>query len=53
MALSSGKSTLFSNSSAIGEVVWTGTGDEILWSVSEDDGSTSLVVGDAGKSAAE
>jgi hypothetical protein len=47
MDLATGSSTLFSNSSAIGEAAWFGDGNEIIWTVGEDDGSTSLVVGDA------
>ncbi|CZR50334.1 related to secreted dipeptidyl-peptidase V precursor [Phialocephala subalpina] len=53
MDLSNGTSYLFSNSSAIGEVAWLGDGNTILWTVSEDDGSTSLLVGDATTPSAE
>lgn len=47
MDLSNGSTWLFSNSSAIGEATWLGSGATILWTVSEDDGTTSLLVGDA------
>ncbi len=47
MDLSNGSSWLFSNSSAIGEATWLGDGNTILWTVSEDDGTMSLLVGDA------
>lgn len=47
MDLSNGSSWLFSNSSAIGESTWLGDGNIILWTVSEDDGSMSMLVGDA------
>src|ERR1700684_3345365 len=49
MDLATGSSTLFSNSSAIGEATWFDDGNEIIWTVGEDDGSTSFVVGDATK----
>lgn len=49
MDLKTGASTLFSNSTAVGEVHWLGDGNDILWLVSEDDGSTSFKVGDATK----
>jgi hypothetical protein len=49
MDLATGSSTLFSNSSAIGDATWFGDGNEIIWTVGEDDGSTSFVVGDATK----
>jgi hypothetical protein len=47
MNLKDGSSTLFSNSSAIGEAFWFGGGNSFIWTVSEDDGSTSLKFGDA------
>lgn len=47
MDLSNGSSWLFSNSSAIGEATWLGDGNTILWTVSEEDGTMSLLVGDA------
>lgn len=47
MDLSNGSSWLFSNSSAIGEATWLGAGNTIIWTVSEDDGTMSLLVGDA------
>lgn len=53
MDLSNGSSWLFSNSSAIGEATWLGSGTTILWTVSEDDGSMSLLVGDATTPSAE
>lgn len=51
--LANGSSTLFSNLSAVSNAAWLGDGNEILWFVSEDDGSTSLMVGDATKPDAE
>jgi hypothetical protein len=53
MDLSNGSSWLFSNSSAIGEATWLGAGTTILWTVSEDDGTMSLLVGDATQPSAE
>jgi hypothetical protein len=47
MDLSTGASTLFSNSSAVGEANWLGDGNEIMWLVYEDDGSSTFMVGDA------
>lgn len=43
------KSTLFSNSSAVGEATWLGDGNKIVWLQYEDDGSTSFNIGDASK----
>ncbi|KAB8303279.1 hypothetical protein EYC80_004721 [Monilinia laxa] len=51
--LSNGTSWLFSNSSAISNAHWLGDGSKIIWFVSEDDGSTSFVVGDATAPSAE
>ncbi|QSZ33781.1 hypothetical protein DSL72_005353 [Monilinia vaccinii-corymbosi] len=47
MNLANGTSWLFSNSSAIGNANWLGDGSKIIWLASEDDESTSFVVGDA------
>jgi hypothetical protein len=47
MNLSDGKSTLLSNSSAVSDVNWLGDGNKIVWLAGEDDGSTSVFVGDA------
>jgi hypothetical protein len=47
--LATSSSTLLSNSSAIGEATWFGDGNELLWTVGEDDGPISFVVGDATK----
>jgi len=46
MDLATGSSTLFSNSSAIGEATWFGNGNEVIWTIGEDDSSTSFVVGE-------
>ncbi len=43
----SGGSTLWSNSSAIGEVHWLGDAGAVFWTVGEDDGTTSFWVGEA------
>lgn len=53
MNLANGTSWLFSNSSAISNANWLGDGSKIIWFVSEDDGSTSFVVGDATAPSAE
>lgn len=45
--LSNGSTTLLSNSSAVSNAVWLGDGTKIAWFVSEDDGSTTVNVGDA------
>jgi hypothetical protein len=45
--LSNGSSWLFSNSSEISNAAWLGDGNKTIWLVSEDDGSTSFVIGDA------
>ncbi|KAL3426076.1 prolyl oligopeptidase [Phlyctema vagabunda] len=45
--LANGSSWLFSNSSAVSNAQWLGDGTTILWLLSEDDGSTSFLVGDA------
>lgn len=47
MSLGNGTSWLLSNSSATSNANWLGDGSKIIWFVSEDDGSTSFVVGDA------
>jgi len=47
MDLSDGSSTIYSNSSAVSNAAWLGSGNKIMWLVSEDDGSTSFYVGDA------
>ena len=47
MDLTNGSSWQFSNSSAVSNAIWLGDGSKITWLVSEDDGSTSLAVGDA------
>jgi hypothetical protein len=47
MDLSNGSSWLFSNSSVLSNAIWMGDGDKILWLVSESDGSTSFVIGEA------
>lgn len=46
MDLTSGKSTLFTNSSAVSDANWL-DGNNFVWFVSEDDGTTSVAVGDA------
>ncbi|KAK6606064.1 prolyl oligopeptidase [Botrytis cinerea] len=53
MNLANGTSWLFSNSSGISNVNWLGDGSKIIWFVSEEDGSTSFVVGDATAPSAE
>lgn len=45
--LETGTSTLFSNSSAIGEAQWLGEGNGIVWLNYENDGSSTFLVGDA------
>ncbi|CAG8959070.1 hypothetical protein HYFRA_00012851 [Hymenoscyphus fraxineus] len=45
--LMTGVTTLFSNSSAASNPVWLGEGSKIVWFQSEDDGSTSVLLGDA------
>jgi hypothetical protein len=47
--LTTKKTWLFSNSSAVGEANWLGDGNKIVWLVYEDDGSTSFNIGDASK----
>lgn len=46
MDLANGSSWLFSNSSSIGDANWL-SGNTFVWLVSEDDGTTSVAVGDA------
>jgi hypothetical protein len=46
MNLTSGSSWLYTNSSAAGDTVWL-EGNTFTWLVSEDGGTTSMVVGDA------
>ncbi|KAI9645452.1 hypothetical protein NHQ30_006191 [Ciborinia camelliae] len=53
MNLGNGTSWLFSNSSTISNAHWLGDGSKLIWLVSEDDGSTSFVVGDATAPSAE
>lgn len=53
MDLSNGSSWLFSNSSAVSNANWLGDGSKVIWFESEDDGSTSLLVGDATAPGAE
>ena len=43
------KSTLFTNSSAASDVNWLGDGNAIVWLSGEDDGTTTIYVGDATK----
>ncbi|RDL29927.1 Dipeptidyl-peptidase-like protein V [Venustampulla echinocandica] len=45
--LSNGTSWLLSNSSAVSNANWLGDGNKIVWFESEDDGSTTIKVGDA------
>ncbi|PBP27784.1 dipeptidyl-peptidase-like protein V [Diplocarpon rosae] len=44
--ITSGAEWLYTNSSAVGDTVWL-EGNEFVWFASEDDGSTSVAVGDA------
>jgi hypothetical protein len=53
MNLPTGKSTLFSNSSAVEEAHWPSDGNEIIWLVSEDNGSTGFWVGNVTEPDAE
>lgn len=50
--LNTGLSTLFSNSSAVGEANWLGDGNKFIWVQYEVDGSTSFNIGDASKPSA-
>lgn len=45
--LRNGSTTLLSNSSSVSNAVWLGDGTKIAWFVSEDDGTTTVNVGDA------
>lgn len=47
MNLTEGTSWLFTNSSAVSNPLWLGDGTRFVWLISEDDGSTSFVAGDA------
>lgn len=50
--LASGSTTQYTNSSAVSDVSWLGSGNKIVYLQGEDDGSTSIVVGDATKPSA-
>ena len=52
MSLANGSVIQYTNSSAVSDVVWLGSGTKIVYLKGEDDGSTSIVVGDALKPAA-
>lgn len=50
--LANGSTTQYTNSSAVSDVLWLGSGSKIVYLKGEEDGSTSIVVGDALKPAA-
>jgi len=49
--LADNSTTQYTNSSAVSDVVWLGSGNKIAYLQGEDDGSTSILVGDALKPA--